>query len=388
MPKKKKYPRLPNRFGSIRFLGKGRTLPYAVHPPAKERDQRGNYIRPAAICYVPDWYTGFAVLSSYHAGTYTPGLELTIKQEVDQCDYDLDQFCRRVIRDSNLATRSDPKHGPTLKEIFEAFKAWKFGESAVKKYSASAESAYNTGFNWLKPLHDVPIEDITVEQLQRCVNDCPKKKATRENIVLAAKAVYKYAVPRHLCKDNPAQYIVVPGGREDESGRPFSADEIKILWKNRTYPTAEMLMIMCYSGFRLSAYASMAVNLEEGYFKGGVKTTSGKNRIVPIHPAVKPLVEARMKRYGCLLPNACQTFRTSTHDLLNRLDISGTPKHTPHDCRHTFSALCEKYKVSEADRKRMLGHSFGADITNGIYGHRTVDELRDEIIKIPSPSNL
>ena len=387
MPKKKKYPRLPNRFGSIRFLGKGRSLPYAVHPPA-ELDVSGHYIRPAAICYVPDWYTGFAVLSSYHAGTYTPGLELKIKQEVEQCNYDLDQFCRRVIRDSNLATRSDLKHGPTLKEAFEAFKAWKFGENAVKKYSASAEKAYSTGFNWLKPLHDAPIEDITVEQLQQCVNDCPKKKATRENIVLAAKAIYKYAVPRHLCTDNPAQYIVVPGGREDESGRPFSADEIKILWKNRTDPTAEMLLIMCYSGFRLSAYASMVVNLEEGYFQGGVKTKSGKNRIVPIHPAIMPLVEARMKRYGCMLTTTNQAFRNDVHDILKRLGISGSPKHTPHDCRHTFSALCEKYKVNEADRKRMMGHSFGSDITNGIYGHRTVDELRDEIIKIPSPPNL
>ena len=35
----------------------------------------------------------------------------------------------------------------------------------------------------------------------------------------------------------------------------------------------------------------------------------------------------------------------------------------------------------------MLGHSFGADITNGIYGHRTVDDLRKEIEKIKVPFN-
>ena len=68
---------------------------------------------------------------------------------------------------------------------------------------------------------------------------------------------------------------------------------------------------------------------------------------------------------------------------LKALDIDST--HTAHDCRHTFSALCERYRVNENDRKRMLGHSFGSDITNSIYGHRSVNELRKEIEKIEIP---
>ena len=72
-------------------------------------------------------------------------------------------------------------------------------------------------------------------------------------------------------------------------------------------------------------------------------------------------------------------------DALARLNIVGTPKHTPHDCRHTFSRLCETYGVRENDRKRMLGHSFGGDVTNAVYGHRTLEELRAEIEKIEMP---
>jgi hypothetical protein len=47
--------------------------------------------------------------------------------------------------------------------------------------------------------------------------------------------------------------------------------------------------------------------------------------------------------------------------------------------------LCEKYGVRENDRKRMLGHSFGGDVTNAVYGHRTLEELRTEIEKIKVP---
>ena len=60
----------------------------------------------------------------------------------------------------------------------------------------------------------------------------------------------------------------------------------------------------------------------------------------------------------------------------------GISDRSPHDCRHTFSRLCEHYGVPEADRKRLLGHSLAGDLTNGVYGHRTVEELRESIEKI------
>lgn len=68
-------------------------------------------------------------------------------------------------------------------------------------------------------------------------------------------------------------------------------------------------------------------------------------------------------------------------DCSSALQDIGIDRHTPHHCRHTFSRLCEKYQVKENDRKRMLGHSF-ADITNKVYGHREIEDLRKEIEKI------
>lgn len=44
---------------------------------------------------------------------------------------------------------------------------------------------------------------------------------------------------------------------------------------------------MCYSGFRIKAFTNIEVNLELRYFKGGVKTKSGKNRIVPRYSEIK-----------------------------------------------------------------------------------------------------
>ena len=97
-------------------------------------------------------------------------------------------------------------------------------------------------------------------------------------------------------------------------------------------------------------------------------------------------VKTRITADGILLNMNKVTYRMFRfYPILEKLEISGSPKHTPHDCRHTFSALCEKYSVRENDRKRMLGHSFGSDITNAVYGHRTLEELRSEIEKIKVP---
>ncbi|MDO5589868.1 MAG: site-specific integrase [Lachnospiraceae bacterium] len=68
------------------------------------------------------------------------------------------------------------------------------------------------------------------------------------------------------------------------------------------------------------------------------------------------------------------------------LERIGIEKHTPHDCRHTFNVLCDKYKVDERDKKLMLGHTF-QDVTNKVYGHRSLEDLRNELEKIKIHTN-
>ena len=107
-------------------------------------------------------------------------------------------------------------------------------------------------------------------------------------------------------------------------------------------------------------------------------------KALTIHPAVMPLVRRRMKYLGELLPCTTAQFRKSMSQTVESLGIQGSPRHTPHDCRHTFSRLCEKYGVRDNDRARMLGHELKG-ITNKVYGHRSLEDLRVEIEKIQAP---
>lgn len=382
MARRKKYPKLPNGYGSIKYLGKGRRNPYGVYPPCKEFTPDGVPVTQKALCYVDDWMKGFAVLTAYKAGTYAPGMESGL--DLSPCK---EQGTNAVI-DKILADYSRIKGGPevarkkTFAEVYEGFYKSKFDEDKSRTYSESSKRSCKAAFKNCAALHDMAFADIKYPDLQAVVDGCDLKHASLELIVSLFRQMYQYGIVYELVDKDYSAAVKIKVQDDDEHGEPFTDKDLEILWQNKKDPTVEMILIMCYSGYRIAAYKSIEVNFDNMYFRGGVKTAAGKNRIVPIHSAIIPLVGRRMDRDGRLMGREI-SFRQSMYDALDRIGIK---KHTPHDCRHTFSSLCEKYGVAENDRKRMLGHSFGNDITNGIYGHRTVVDLRAEIEKIQVPT--
>lgn len=375
MRKRRKMMRLPDGFGSIRYLGDHRRNCYAVHPPAKLADDLGDYVRPRAICYVDDWYVGFAVLNAYHAGTYRPGDEAKYRRTLQPAQ--MDELCQRILADFTAAAKTG-RAQLTFANVYDKFYDHKFGDGAKRKLSASSMQAARSAYKNCAALHDKPFAQLRHADLQGCIDACPLGYSSVSQMIQLIKQMYQYAMLYELCDKDYSTALKAPEN-DTEHGVPFTAADLAILWRHADDPTVELALIMCYSGFRISAYLTIETNVEHWYFRGGVKTASGKDRIVPIHSAIQPLVAARLRRDGRMLSVDPHAYRKDFYAMLSRLGIS---RHTPHDCRHTFSMLCERYGVSENDRKRMLGHSFGSDITNAVYGHRDLEDLRREIEKI------
>lgn len=353
MANRKRRMKLPNGFGSIKYLGSGRRNPYAAYPPAETWAENGKYqITPKAISYSETWEEAYELLTAYN-------MEKQGKIKLN----------RNVFIDRT----------PTFSEVYEDFYQEKFFKSPKKLSKASMNSA-KAAFKNCYPLHDMQMGQIRYDDLQSVINGCKLKHASIELIVSLMHQIYKYAMKYEIVDKDYSAFLYIPKDDDDESGVPFSEEDMQLFWQNKEDPIIQMLLIMCYSGYRITAYEKIEVNLDELYFKGGVKTKSSKDRIVPIHSSIKNFVKCRYNAYGsCLLGMPPHVFRKEMYSTLDRLKIQ---KHTPHDCRHTFSMLCEKYGVNENDRKRMLGHSFGNDITNAKYGHRSLEELRSEIEKI------
>lgn len=344
MPRKKSRPmRLPNGFGSVVKLSGKRRNPYMARPPIKEYQLNGQPIVPKAIGYFPDWYTAYDALVEYN-----------------RSPYDVDA---RAL---------------TFAEVYEKMLAERM--NSPKPPSRSTIDAYRAAFQHLTHLHSVRMVDLRLDHLQGALDNSGLRYSMQVHVLNLMHQVYKYALKYDIVEKDYSHYAQINIENDNEKGVPFTEEEIDRIWNAEGDPTADLLLILIYSGFRIGAIKTLKIDLEEGYFQGGVKTRASKNRIVPIHPLIRPAVIRLMNTYsGRLYRNEIE-FRKGLAKLLERLNIPNT--HTPHDCRHTFSWLCDKYGVDMFTKKVLMGHSLGTSVTENTYGHRNLEELRTELEKI------
>lgn len=386
--RKRNHPKLPNGMGSIKFLGKGRSNPYAVYPPEHRVTEKGNLVYKKALCYVPDWYTGFAVLIAYRAGTYVPGDELDLPDEIKNADLEkLEGVARKIIYDYEVVWKKQEANIVREKhkfyDAYYEYKEYRFGEFTSKKYSVRTKEVYERTFKILSPFYDQYIENITRLQFQNFINrmSLTYSRNTVQLMITVMKNVMSYGIKMGYITDDPTKGIDIPAiAAEAKHNIPYTQDELKVLWSaaHAGDKWAIMTIIQVYSGFRISAYDSMKVDLDKKTFTGGVKT--GVGRTIPIHPAIYPFVYERIKRDGKLLDYNKSTTNRYITEMCDRLKIA---HHSTHSARHTFKMLCDRYGVSPIASRYMMGHSLATgDVHDAYYTHFELSDLEREIRKI------
>lgn len=318
--------RLPNGFGSIKKLSGVRRNPYGAYPPTKGYYDNGVPKPTKAIGYYPTYAEAFKALTEWNAEPF---------------------HTQRITFDACCALFFEHKF------------------NGKRKYSDALKTSLKTAYSNCKPIHGMIMDDITPMQLQKMVDACPLRHASLELIVHLLKSVWKFAEQNDYVKKDSAKFLKINIPDDDEHGVPFSEEEIQILWQHTDDPVCISALAMIYSGFRVSALKDWQINMKEQTIYGGVKT--GK-RTVPIHPAILPFVR--------------KAKSIQAADFRKGLSVYGITTHTPHDCRHTFSWLCDRFNVDNISKHMLMGHALGKDVEAKVYSHRTMDELRSEILKI------
>ena len=324
----RKMHRLPNGFGSIKKLSGVRRKPWGAYPPTIEYHDNGSPVARKAIGYYETYQDAFRALAEWNANP---------------------------LEDAS-----------TFKEVLDSFIEFKF--SGAKKFSEGTKRLFIGASKNCAPIYDKRIDSITANDLQRLVDALPFKKAGVENVVNVIKQTFDYADRENLLRKNPAKFLKINKEEDDEHGVPFSAEEIETLWKHSENNTVRIILTLIYTGFRVGALQSWEIREKTIY--GGVKT--GK-REVPIHPLLMPFIRELEvpKEY---------VLRLKWSKLMKEFGMD----HTPHDCRHTFSWLCDTYGVDEISKHMLMGHSLGKDVEAKVYSHRTIEQLTEQIEKIRS----
>lgn len=350
--------KLPNGFGSVYKLSGKRRNPWIARKTTgwETNDETGRakqlYI---TIGYYPTRQDALAALVNYNENPY---------------DIKVDTI--------------------TFAEVYD-----RWAEVHFKQIVPSAQRTWVSAYNHSVPLHKMRMKDIRANHLEETINHADVGASTKQRMKSLYNLMYKYALKYEIVdKDYAALCDSVKRGKPTIVRIPYTDAELKTLWDNVSYPFVDMVLIGIYSGWRPQELAILKVSdvdIEGGTFFGGLKTDAGRNRCVPIHPAIAHLVKANYDnavavgsdylfndengQQGTYL--TYDKYRRRFEKINKKLGMS----HRPHDTRHTFITKAKDAGVNEYVLKLIVGHAI-EDITEKVYTHRTMQQLQEEIAKI------
>ena len=377
-PKKKKYKakkmRLPNGFGRItKITGKNLRKPYRVMVTVGTREDGrliGKLLKPNA--YFETYNEAYTALLEYN-----------------KSPFDLNEMI-------------------TVGELYE-----KWYSEYSKTVSVTWANNVKAAWAYTDRVRDIPVKTLKASHIKSIIDEGNRvENGEVIPIPLSAKNVVKsifnmmldYAIERDLVDKNIAKSVTV--GKEatrlivaSRKGHiPFTKEETDLMWSMKDDLFVAAILIQCYSGWRPGELLDLRIqniDLMNWTMTGGAKTDSGRNRTIPIHTRIRPLVE-RMYNLATDANLPYLIVMRSGHGTIdhfvektysNRLDQFVNDNglniaHRMHDGRVTFVTNAKAADVNEYAIKRIVGHSI-KDITENIYTVRNIDWLRKEIEKIP-----
>lgn len=269
----------------------------------------------------------------------------------------------------------------TFAELYE-----KLMNRKTSKISDSNVKGYKMAFNISEPLHDLKFAEMRTDHMQKVIDTCERSYESIKKMKTLYNQLYDYAMEHDIVKKKYSEYITMPEKVKSEKHRPFTKEEISALWDNvGKIDHVDTVLILIYTGFRIGELILIKntdINMEEEYIKGGIKTVAGKDRIVPINKKILPLVKSRYEQgHEYFIVNAFKEKMKYENFYREKwpaiMDILST-EHLPHDCRHTCATLLDNAGANKLSIKRILGHA-SQDITDNVYTHKDIEELRKAI---------
>ena len=274
----------------------------------------------------------------------------------------------------------------TFEQVYNAWFTQKYIESK-RKYSTSSINCTKGAYKKCISLHNRLFKDLRKNDLQTILDDYTLSHAYMEHIKNLFNQMYKFALENDIVQKDHSQFTRITKPEDDTPGVPFTKEEIRLLWENvDKVPFVDTVLIYIYSGWRCMELLTMPIadiDIENWTFKGGMKTESSKNRIVPIHTLIRPYVANRLSEgHNCLIANNDRPviYSSSYMPLFKKalLQCGITTPHTPHDCRHTFTSLLNSAGANDVCIDRLLGHA-SKSITKRTYTHKDIEELREAV---------
>ena len=285
------------------------------------------------------------------------------------------------------------KQNITFSELYEKW----FSECIKNKTSMAYR--IKGAYKYCTMLYDIKFRNMTILDMKKCINEgtalihrgkykgeirkaSPQVKQTIKHIF---NNMYMYAIEARIIDHNYARDFTLDKSvfeqqaKEHVEKKPFGSNEIEKLWKSIEFvPFADMILVGCYSGFRPGELIRLKisdVDINNGYIKGGIKKYYNEAKKV----GSEYLFNDVTKKQGIGLSK--DQYLSRFNKVMDTLKFS--KQFTPHCTRHTFITKAKKAGMNEFILKIIVGHKI-TDLTENVYTHRDINELKKEMLKIKS----
>lgn len=265
------------------------------------------------------------------------------------------------------------------------FQRWE--EIKMPKLGASNAACLKAAYKHCSKYYGMKYRAMKSFHMQECIDSCGKGYSTQANIKKLFGHLDKFAFELDIIDKMYSQLITVSETVPETTRTPFTQDQVNELWKlqDQGEPWVDTVLMYLYTGFRLNELLNLKVeqiDLEKQLLQGGLKTEAGKNRIIPIHPRILPLIQKRIDQGNVYLISSrvngritYQNYYKHWNPIMKKLGIDKTP----HEARHTFETFLDNANANRKCIDILMGHK-SSDIGNRIYNHKTIEQLRNTIL--------
>ena len=273
---------------------------------------------------------------------------------------------------------------PTINSVTlgHVYNAWFPQHSSL--VGKSAIQSYQNAYRHIIRLISMPIANITYKQLQNTLNTMQQQGlsySSRKKVKSLLSMLFKFAMINDWIQKDYTPYLQLGKDEHPYPRKPFTRQQINRVWASNL--NTDGTLILLYTGLRCGEMLSLTkkdINLKSKYLiVRNSKTEAGRNRIIPIHKRIYPIIERLYHATNNrLIPLTYAQFR----GIFKHLMTSINTEHSTHDCRHTVASLLDKYGANPTATRSILGHKNG-DVTIRIYTHKSISDLRKAINLLP-----
>ena len=280
----------------------------------------------------------------------------------------------------------------TVEELYEEWSSKYF-----ENITASSKRTITSSWAYCTSIYKMRARDLRSRHIKGCMD-----AATSQNVKNRIKSLFNlmldYAVEYELVDKNYARDFSIEAAPVQSDHLAFTDEELKTLWKYQSIPYVCYILFQTYMGWRPQEMCKLKktdVDWDNWTVTGGLKTEAGRNRVVPVHKDLIPILK-KIKELSDSLNSEwlCPSFDGTelTYDKYNKRfhqvmgEIGINERHKPHDPRKTFVTLAKASEVNEYAIKYIVGHAI-SDLTEKVYTERDAGWLRTELEKIKIPQS-